>query len=138
VNEESAFAAPNTDKEVVAYRGGWGFRLPEQHQIQLSADKRQVSLTVPDRGARYHVDHIDDAGDEFRVHVGPKLGGHALGDGEPEYPFPLIQHELDRLKREYLELGGDWQRAEAWAPGASYDDHTSWLRSEIRRLRAAE
>ena len=77
-----------------------------------------------------------------RIYTGAATDdAHAVGVGRvPDlraYAFPQIQHELERLTTDHVNLGGSEQEANAWAQGASYDSHTERLRARIRDLRSA-
>lgn len=126
---DHGYGPPATQKEVVIYKGGWGFRLPDQHRALLNRDGSTVSVSTPDRGGIYYVDRVDETEDEFRIHVGDQYSGHGLSNLPTRYPFPSIDDELSRLTSDY-----NARRAAAtpdapvgWAQGASYDSHTNWL-----------
>lgn len=132
------------------YRGGWGFILPDQHNAEVTADGRSVSLSLPDRGGTYVLERVDDAHpDERRIYVAPggPSSGLALRDLPREYPFPTIDDELNRLRARWEAAGGprgddpgdrDGQRLrqefEASAPGDSFDSRTERMRRMIREL----
>lgn len=132
-SEEAGFAPPETTKEVVIYRGGWGFRLAARHDIRLNLEHRLVGLHIPDRGATYHLEAIDETDDEYRIHVGRPFG---IGHGDPaEYPFPTIDVELNRLRNEWMRLGGTAEEFNAWGAGDDYDSKTYGARRAIRERR---
>jgi hypothetical protein len=116
---------------------GWAFHLPPAHRVTVRPDQATVSLTSPGAGGMYAVRKIREDEEEVRIVVASKpQAAHGLPGQEPGYKFPEIQEELARLKALYASLGGDLAKAEAWAPGADHDSHTSELRREIRRLRS--
>jgi hypothetical protein len=132
-------------RDVVVYpaRGSWGFRLPAQHTITVNDDLGLVYLATPDHGSGYRLELLEETDGEVRVRVGAATDdAHAVGTGRVPalraYSFPRIQDELSRLKTELVHLGGRAQEADAWAQGASYDSHTTWLRGRIRSLRSGQ
>lgn len=139
---EHATSPLEDGRDVVVYptRGGWGFRLPAQHTITVNEELGLVYLATPDHGSGYRLEHLEESVGEIRVRVGdPTDDAHAVGGGRVPalraYAFPRIQDELSRLKSDLVHLGGREQEANAWAQGASYDSHTTWLRARIRELR---
>lgn len=129
-------------RDVVIYPAGkgWGFRLPEQHTININEDASTVYLATPDHGSGFRLARLEDAEGELRVHLGhPTNDAHAVGTGQVPalraYSFPQIQDELARLKTALTNAGGRAQEADAWAQGASYDSHSARLRAQIRELR---
>jgi hypothetical protein len=146
--EESrnAFRPIEATKEIVIYRGGWGFVLPEKHSVAIDGS-RHVMLDMPQRGGTYHLAWLDDSDtEELRVHLGPgdPLIGHALGDLEAGYPFPTIAQELDRLRNRWDAAGGPrWEdriygdpgtRARFELSGNTYDEQTTRMRKMVRAL----
>jgi hypothetical protein len=127
------FVAPDTDKEIVVYRGGWGFRPPEQHTIRINEPDRLVDLSMPQRGGTYSLERVEETDDEYRVYVAPggPFSGHAIGDLPAEYPFPTIDEEIDRLRIAWLNAGLRETDFNAWGQGASWDSHTTWLRARF-------
>jgi hypothetical protein len=141
---ERATSPLDDGRDVVIYpRGGdWGFQLPEQHTVTINEEQNLVYLAIPDHGSGYRLERIEETPGELRVYLGlPTDDAHAIGTGRVPalraYSFPQIQHELERLKTDLVNLGGSRQEAEAWAQGASYDSHTERLRARIRELRQA-
>ena len=125
-----------TVKETVIERRGDGFafRLPEQHRMEFIDGWKTLGLSLPGGGGSGVVEIAED--DDTRVVVDRRCYGHASGMGEPMhevtgYPFD-ISGELARLKVDFVAAGGKVARADAWAMGASWNDHTRWLRDEIR------
>jgi hypothetical protein len=131
---EPGFVAPDTDKEIVVFRGGWGFRLPEQHSIRVNEVDRLVDVSMPQRGGTYALDRVEETSDEYRVFVasGGPFSGHAVGDLPAEYPFPTIDEEIERLRISWINAGLSETDFNAWAQGASWDSHTSAIRSRLR------
>jgi hypothetical protein len=114
--------------------------LPTQHTVTVDPDENLVYLATPDHGSGYSLVRVDETEGEVKVHLGVATSdAHAVGTGRVPalraYSFPQIQHELERLKIELVNLGGSEQEANAWAQGASYDSHTARLRARIRELR---
>lgn len=139
---EHALSPLDDGRDIVIYPqgAGWGFRLPAQHTVTVHLDRNLVYLATPDHGSGYALARIEETEGEVRVHLGVATSdAHAVGSGQVPalrgYSFPLIQHELERLKNELVSLGASEQEANAWAQGASYDSHTTWLRERIRQLR---
>jgi hypothetical protein len=134
------FRAPATEKEIVIYKESWGFRLPDQHVVLVNEVDRLVELATPERGATYHLKRVEETDAEYRVYVGEPYGvGHAIGlTGPPEYPFPTISEELDRLRAAWLAAGLRETDFNAWAQGASYRSHTEYLRARIREAQLAD
>jgi hypothetical protein len=148
-DETAGFAPPVTDKEIVVYRGGWGFSLPEQHSVRINQLDRRVSINTPQAGGIYRFERSEEVGDELRVFIGaggPEMG-HAVGLGVPTaYPFPSIGEELDRLRSRYEGAGGApihepmnpgaaaRQAFEGWAQGDDWDAKTTRMRAAIREL----
>lgn len=132
---ERGFVEPQTDKEIVVYRGGWGFRLPAQHTVQLNEIDGLVEVSMPQCGGAYTLERVEETDEEYRVHVaaGGPHSGHALGDLPVEYPFPAIEEEIERLRRAWISAGLRETDFDAWAQGASWDSHTSAIRSRLRR-----
>lgn len=132
-------------KEIVVYRGGWGFRLPRSHRLHLRED--MVSIGIPDGGGTYVLEKVEETDDELRVHVGAELARSSTGVGEVmqpirPYAFPTLDVEIERLKADWLDAGGDESEFRAWAKSGdgtdeSYDDYTSRKREELRTLRRA-
>jgi hypothetical protein len=139
---EHATSPLDDGRDIVIYpRGaGWGFRLPGQHTVTVNLDQNLVYLATPDHGSGYGLAKVDESEGEIRIHLGVATSdAHAVGTGHVPalraYSFPQIQHELERLKTELVNLGGSEQEVNAWAQGASYDSHTAGLRERIRELR---
>ena len=134
---ERGFVAPQTDKEIVVYRGGWGFRLPAQHTIRLNQEGELVAVSMPQRGGTYPLERVEETEDEFQVYVGPggPSSGHALGDLPTEYPFPTIDEEIERLRLAWIGAGLRETDFNAWAQGASWDSHTTAIRARLRAAR---
>jgi hypothetical protein len=139
---EHAMSPLDDGRDIVIYpRGaGWGFRLPAQHTVTVNPDRNLVYLATPDHGSGYGLARVEETEGEVRVHLGVATSdAHAVGTGRVPalraYSFPLIQHELERLKNELVNLGAPEQESNAWAQGASYDSHTARLRERIRELR---
>lgn len=133
------FLKPKTEKEIVVYRERsklFGFRLPDQHRLHVNEEENAISLSTPQRGGTYVLTRSEETDAELRYYVGagPSIA-HALGDLAAEYPFPEIQHELQRLKTDIEAAGGNPAIVDAWAQGASHDSHTSRLRAELGKLR---
>lgn len=142
MNLEHATSPLDDDRDVVIFPRGadWGFRLPEQHTISISEERNVVYLAIPDHGSGYGLERTEETDGEVRVYLGfPTSDAHAIGTGHVPplraYSFPQIQDELERLKRDLVNLGGSLREADAWAQGASYDSHTERLRARIRTLR---
>ena len=117
-----------------------GFLLPEGHELQERLAERngadRVRLSVP--GARGEVflllGTVED-GDEIVYHIKPQGLPHGIGDQLPGYPWRDLQNsEKKRLLDELNELQGR-PFIDAWAAGATHEEHFAWLRSERRRLR---
>jgi hypothetical protein len=140
------FRPIETAREIVIYRGGWGFVLPEQDSVAIDRRLLHVELSAPDRGGTYQLDWLDDSDpEELRVYVvaGEPLSGHAVGDLAPVYPFTTIRQELDRLRNRWEAAGGplwessllrDRTRAKFEASALSYDEQTSRMRQLVRGL----
>lgn len=150
--EQGDFALVETEKEVVVYRGGWGFSLPQQHTVRVNSKEGLVSVHMPQRGGTYSLERIEETGDEMRVYVAPggPIVSSALGDLETGYPFPTIDVELDRLRTRWERAGGaryedrihgdpgTRQKFESWAQGEGYDEHTTDMRAMVRELERSE
>jgi hypothetical protein len=138
----------------VVYRDGWGFGLPRGHEVRVDPAGEYVSLHMPHGGGIYHLERIEDAGDELRVYVAPggPVMGSALHDLPMEYPFPTIDAELQRLRARLEQAAGSaWeedrmrgasgpsvrQQFDAWAAGESYDEKTTRMRELARELERA-
>jgi hypothetical protein len=137
-------------KQVVIYRGGWGFILPDQDVAKVSEDGQSIQLSTPDRGGTYTLERVDDSDpDELRIFVAPggPSSGHSLRELPKEYPFPTINIELHRLRARWEAAGGsrgddpgdrngqlERQRLEASALGDSWDSRTERMRKMIREL----
>lgn len=134
---ERGFVEPQTDKEIVVYRSGWGFRLPDQHTIRVNGVDRLIDVSMPQRGGTYTLERVEETDEEYRVHVaaGGPHSGHALGDLPAEYPFPTINEELERLRLAWLAAGLRETDFNAWAQGASWDSQTSAIRAQLRAAR---
>ena len=133
-----AFIEPKTEKEIVVYRGGWGFRLPAQHRIAINEQDRVADLHQPDRGGAYELERIEETDDELRIYVGDPYGiSVAVRPAEPGYPFPTIHEEMERLRAAWNNAGLPRQEFDAWAQGASYDSHTTRLRARLREASTA-
>jgi hypothetical protein len=145
------FIPLNTPKEIVVYRGGWGFSLPDQHEVSINADDGHVDLHMPQAGGVYELEGVEETDDETRVHVAPggPIVGSAMGTTIPtEYPFPTIDIELQRLRARWENAGGPRlddpdgelralrQRFEASAQGDDFDRRTERMRAMIRELSA--
>lgn len=137
--QKPGLVEPVTDKEIVVYRGGWGFRLPEQHTIHLNLTDNLVEISMPQRGGTYVLERSEETEDEFRVYVGPggPLIGHAIGDLPAEYPFPAIDEELERLRHAWIAAGLRETDFNAWAQGAGWDSRTTAIRAQLRFARAS-
>ena len=141
---EAGFRRIESDKEIVVYRGGWGFVLPEQHQVSVNEAAAHVDLHMPQAGGVYDLEGVEETDDEVRVYVGaggPHVGS-ALGNIPVGYPFPEIQHELDALRGRMIRASGTRytdrvhgargptheQQFDAWASGEDLDEKTSRIR----------
>jgi hypothetical protein len=143
-----AFRRLESDKEIVVYRGGWGFSLPEQHTVHINGAGTQVAVNMPQRGGTYGLECIEETPDELRLYVaaGGPSSSHALGNLEASYPFPTIDVELDRLRARWERAGGaryedrmqgdpgTRQKFEAWAAGDDFDEKTTRMREMVREL----
>lgn len=134
---ERGFVEPQTDKEIVVYRGGWGFRLPSQHTILVNEGDRLVAVSMPQRGGTYTLERVEETGEEYRVHLaaGGPHSGHVLGDLPAEYPFPTIDEEIERLRLAWINAGLRETDFNAWAQGASRNSHTTAIRAQLRAAR---
>jgi hypothetical protein len=152
VSEVNPYPLLQTDKEIVIYRGGWGFSLPRGHQVRVDPAGEYVSIRLPQAGGIYHLERVAEVGDELRVYVGGQIGGSALHDLPMEYPFPTIDVELQRLRVRLEQAAGSaWeedrtcgapgpsvrQQFEAWAAGENYDQKTTRMRELARELERA-
>jgi len=140
------FTPVETEKEIVIYRGGWGFSLPDQHTVRINEAEKLVSVHMPQRGGTYSLERIEESDDELRVYVasGGPIVASALGELETGYPFPTIDVELDRLRARWERAGGaryedrmhgdpgTRQQFEAWAAGDDYNTKTSQMRAMVR------
>jgi hypothetical protein len=137
-----------TEKEILVYRGGWGFSLPDQHTVRVHEKGNMVSVHMPQRGGTYSLERIRETDDELRVFVapgGPIVAG-SVGHVEPGYPFPTIDEELQHLRTRWEQAGGASlgdrihgdpgarQQFEAWAQGDDYDAKTTRMRDAVREL----
>ncbi len=145
------FVPLETPKEIVIYRGGWGFRLPDQHAVSINAEDAHVDLHMPQAGGVYELERVEETDDELRVYVRPggPLVSTAMGTTiETGYPFPTIDEELERLRARWENAAGPRledpdrerralrQRFEASAQGDDFDRRTERMRAMIRELRA--
>jgi hypothetical protein len=133
-------------KETVVRRHGadWSFHLPEQHAIEITPDKRYVTVSTPLEGSLYAVERIDDSDpEEVVVYLGEEHGksGPTFSAGDQPvppvrgYPLPEIQDEFARLKVRWLQAGRSEQEFTAYPQGATHEDQ---LRRIRKRLRACE
>jgi hypothetical protein len=139
------FARKEHDQLKKLTLSGWGFRLPDQHRVLLDREAQMVVLAIPDRGAFYKFEGIEETGEEYRIKVGEQTfgswGAASLDFVEEAYPFPTIDVELMRLRADWDNLGGDPQEFEAWQQrdelggDETYDSKTSRLRAAIRKRR---
>lgn len=111
-------------RDIVIYPRGasWGFRLPARHTVTVNPDQNLVYLATPDHGSGYGLARVEELEGEVRTYLEVATSdAHAVGTGHVptlrSYSFPQIQHELERLKTELVNLGGSEQEANAWAHG---------------------
>jgi hypothetical protein len=151
VSEVNPYPLLESEKEIVVYRGGWGFGLPHGHEVRIDPAGQYVSIHMPHGGGIYELQRVEPVEDELRVYVRPggPIMGSALKDLPMEYPFPTIDVEIDRLRaRIQAAAGPAWeedrmrgapgpsirQRFDAWARGEGYDEKTTRLRELAREL----
>jgi hypothetical protein len=146
--QADVFALIETEKEVVVYRGGWGFSLPDQHKVKVNESDRLVRLEMPQARGTYPLDRIEDTGDELRLYLGAGGPLQAFESERigPGYGFPTIDDELVRLRARYERAGGAGradvmhsgrvarQQFEAWAQGDDWDAKTTRMRAAVREL----
>src|SRR5437763_1144194 len=102
---------------------------PARVRLAMNVARRLVEAVSAGRGGFYIVERISQTDDEYRISVGgPTLGnvgpGNTLDLVAEEYPFPTIDVELERLRNEWMRLGGTAEEFNAWAPGDDYDSKT--------------
>jgi hypothetical protein len=120
--------------------GSWCFTLSEQDTIELTDDRRYVSLATPQASTLFAVTGIDDSDpEEIVVSLGDvhgRTGPPSFGDvvREPRgYPLPQVQDEFARLEARWQAAGGDPQRFSAWAQGADNEAQLRRIRAELRK-----
>lgn len=86
IEPERGFVEPQTDKQIVVYRGGWGFRLPDQHTVRVNEVDGLVDVSMPQRGGTYTLERVEETDEEYRVHVAGPVGRTA---GMPLATSPL-------------------------------------------------
>jgi len=132
-------------KETLIRRRGadWSFHLAARHTVELTDDRRYVTLSAPLGGlSLFRVDRIDETDpEEVVIFVGDQhaqAGPATFGD-EPVEPmgYPLVEHqdEIERLRQRWRSAGLADQEFNAYGRGESHDDR---LKSIRRTLRAIE
>jgi hypothetical protein len=83
--------------------------LPPGHTLAFSEDGTRLSLFAPETGGGgiYETFAIREEEDEVYVLVGDFLAGGANGDAIPAYPFPSRAAVTERLRRNWINSGGD-------------------------------
>lgn len=127
---------PGKETVVQACGAIWCFHLPRMHRIQIDDDGRRVSLSTPESGSTYELVAVDETEDEVIVKLGAELSGHAVGVGDQSrqarYRLPLIQDEFARLRGRWANAGLPEQTFNAWAQGASWENHLHDIRQKLR------
>jgi hypothetical protein len=143
------FTSLETSKEIVIYRGGWGFLLPNGHAVRVNGTRDRAAFDTREGGGGFYgLERIDDADpDELRLFVapgGPSFTHAVTGQSEEGYPFPTMKVELDRLRARWERAVGqklsdlddakarERQAFEASAPGDSFAIRTERMRGMIR------
>lgn len=120
----------------------WSFTLPDGHEITIDQQAQTVSLSMPGEGSTYELAGIEETDSEVAVKLGPKIGSHTTGTGQPMkwpkgYPLPEIQDEFERLKGRWLRAGLPQQEFDAWPRGATHETQLASIRARLREEPAA-
>ena len=105
MTDDEQFNPIETSKEIVIYRGGWGFLLPNGHAVRVNGARDRAAFETRDGcGGFYGLERIDDADpDELRVFVapgGPSPTEAVAGLNDEGYPFPTMKVELDGYEQD--------------------------------------
>jgi hypothetical protein len=147
--DDGQFNSIETPKDIVVYRGGWGFLLPKGHTVRVNRANDRAELNTRDGGGGfYELERIDDTDpDELRLFVAP--GGLSstpipAGRNDEGYPFPTMKVEIDRLRARWdgavesklSDLDDpkarERQEFEASAAGDTFAIRTERMRGTIR------
>ena len=148
MTDDDRFNPIETAKQVVVYRGGWGFLLPNGHTVRVNRANDRAELNTRDGGGGfYELERIDDAHpDELRLFVGPGSPSStpaSAGQSDAGYPFPTMKVEIDRLRARWGHAVGpmqsdlddpkarERQAFEASAHGDSFAIRTERMRAMI-------
>ena len=149
MTDDEQFNPIETSKEIVVYRGGWGFLVPNGHAVRVNGARDRAAFDTREGGGGFYgLERIDDTGpDELRVFVapgGPSPREAVAGRNDEGYPFPTMKVELDRLRARWERAVGpklsdlddpkaqERQAFEASAPGDSFATRTERMRRMIR------
>lgn len=98
--------------------------------------RSRASLAQPDSGSTYELAGVEEGEHEVVVKLGTERAGHAIGVGatlrQPGYQLPEIQDELERLHGRWRNAGLPEQKFNAWAQGASWEEHLQKIRQALR------
>ena len=125
-------------KETVVRRRGaeWSFTLPDRHDLAIDQEAHTVSLSMPGEGSAYELAGIEETDSEVIVQLGPEIGSHTTGTGQPmKWPkgYPLPESgRVQRLKARWLRAGLPQQEFDAWAQGATHESQLSRIRARRR------